>query len=272
MGKIKLVAIDLDGTVLNSKKTISKENIDAFKYCKEKGIEVVPVTGRPYSGLYEEYKKAIGCNYSIHTNGAIAMELKTDKTIISHSMNIDVAKNIADILSEFDCYYSVFYNGMGYLSREKYEAELLRYINTPMYDYIKITRRPIDNQKGFLNEISHCDNIYVNAKTTEIRNEICKAIKDVKNIFYTCSDVDDVEIGGNCSKGQTLLELAHKLNISKDEIMAIGDSGNDLNMLMMSGVSIAMGNASEEIQSVADFVTKDCENSGVAYAIKNFCI
>lgn len=272
MSDIKLVAVDLDGTVLSSDKTISEENIRAFKFCKQKGIEVVPVTGRPYLGLYKEYIEAIGCNYSIHTNGAKVIDLKSEQSIIEHSLQTKIAKDIVNILENFDCYYSVFYDGIGYLSTERFNYELNRYIGTPMHKYIKITRRPIDSQWDFINNINHCDNIYVNAKTTLIRDEICQAIKDIEDIFFTCSEADDVEIGGNYSKGQSLIELATLLGINPDEIMAIGDGGNDVNMFKQVGMSVAMENANDEVKKEAKYVTKDCENNGVAYAIRKFCI
>lgn len=261
----------MDGTVLDSNKQISQENIDAFKFCAQKGIEVVPVTGRPYAGLYDEYKKAIGCNYSIHTNGARVVNVHTDEAIITHTLSSKTIDEIVSVLSYFDCYYSVFYKGLGYLSADKYNYELNRYFGTPLHDYIKITRRPVENQFEFIRSISACDNIYVNAKNTYIRDEICKAIEDIKDIFFTCSDVDDVEIGGDCSKGKSMLELAHKLGIQPDEIMAIGDGGNDLNMLQMAGVAVAMGNAPDNIKEASDFVTDICDNNGVAVAIRKFC-
>ena len=74
MSKIKIVAVDLDGTVLDKNKEISRENQAIFSRCKEQGIYVIPVTGRPVSGLYDEYIKAMRCSYSINTNGAVAVD------------------------------------------------------------------------------------------------------------------------------------------------------------------------------------------------------
>lgn len=272
MGQFKIVAVDLDGTVLNGKKEISSENIRAFRACKEKGILVIPVTGRPLSGLYREYIDALGCRYSINTNGAVAVDLINKKVLIRESINNKIVEDILDVLEKFDCYYSLFYKGLGYLNEEKYQYELSRFEKTPMYRYIKETRRPVENQRKFMNNIDYCDNIYVTARTTEIRDRICQEIGKFKDIFFTCSDVDDVEIGGNCSKGKTLIELGNLLGVEKEEIIAIGDSGNDVAMLEMAGMGIAMGNASSVVKNSADFVTKSCEENGVAYAIKNFCL
>ena len=124
----------------------------------------------------------------------------------------------------------------------------------------------------FLNSIEYCDNIYVIAKSPEIRLEIYNALKNVKDIHHTCSAERDVEIGSLCSKGTSLLELAESLGINQSEVMAIGDSGNDLNMLELAGLSVAMENSSKSIIDIADYVTKSCEESGVAYAIQKFCL
>lgn len=272
MGKFKLVGVDLDGTVLNKDKKISRENIEAFKKCREKGIYIVPVTGRPISGLYEEYISDIGCRYSINTNGAVAVDLLENREIITHTIKTGIAESILDVLENFDCYYSLFYKGLGYLTDEKYNYELNKYIGTPMHRYIRKTRRAVKNQREFLKDVDHCDNIYVTAKNTEIREEICKEIFEFNNIFFTCSDVDDVEIGGDCSKGKTLLELAEALGIDRSSVLAIGDGGNDVAMLEMAGLGVAMGNSSQLVKNSADFVTKDCENNGVAYALHKFCL
>lgn len=272
MSNIKLIGIDLDGTALDSEKNISEKNRKVFSICKEKGIYIVPVTGRPYSGLFDEYKLGMKCDYSINTNGAAVMRIEDNRRIISHTMDSHTCVKVMNILKEYDCYYGMFFNGYGYLKSEQLEGELAKYKGTPLYEYVKKTRKIVNDHYDMVNKIGSCDNIYVIAKNTHIREEICKAIENVPDIYFTCSAADDVEIGGNCSKGKTLLELADMLKIKRDEVMAIGDSGNDLNMLERAGFSVAMDNASDEIKSVCDYVTKSCEESGVAYAIEKFVL
>lgn len=272
MNRIKLIGIDLDGTLLDNKKRISEQNIRAVRECEKRGIRIVPVTGRPYSGLYDEYKKAIGCLYSINTNGAAVMNTKTNERLISHGIARNKALEIMEVLKSFGCYYGIFHEGYGYLKKEKYEYELKKYKGTPLHRYIMTSRRTLDDPFDFIRSIDFCDNIYVMAESFDEREKIRESIERIRDIFFTCSADDDVEIGGNCSKGSSLLELGEKLGIKKDEIMAIGDSGNDLNMLQAAGFSVAMGNASDEIKSAADFVTKTCEENGVAYAINRLVL
>ncbi len=272
MNRIKLIGVDLDGTVLNAEKKISEKNKEVFALCKKRGIYVVPVTGRPYSGIYGEYKKAMRCDYTINTNGAAVMDVKNNQRIISHTMDVKTSFDVMDALKEYDCYYGVFCDGFGYLKEEHLEREKRNYINTPIYEYILKTRRALKDYYEFVENAGECDNIYVMAKNSRIRSEICEVIKNIKNIYFTCSDYNDVEIGGNCSKGATLLELARYLNIPPAEVMAIGDSGNDINMLESAGLSVAMGNASDEVKKVSDYVTKSNEENGVAYAVEKFVL
>lgn len=272
MGKIKLIGVDLDGTVLDSNKQISRENIEVFSECKKRGIHIVPVTGRPYSGLFDEYKTAINCDYSIHTNGAVVIDVEKGERIISHSISQNKALELMKILSGFDCHYGIFHNNYGYLETSDYIGELKKYEGTSLHRYVLKTRRPIESQHSFIRTIDCCDNIYVIAKNTSERERIRTAIDDVRDIFYSCSEAVDVEIGGKCSKGSTLLELGQMLGIDRSEIMAIGDSGNDLPMLESAGVAVAMKNASKSIKDVADFVTKSCEENGVAHAIKTLIL
>lgn len=272
MNRIKMIGVDLDGTVLNAEKKISEKNKEVFALCKKRGIYVVPVTGRPYSGIYDEYKNAMRCDYTINTNGAAAIDVKSDRRIISHTMDVKTSFSVMDALKEYDCYYGVFCDGFGYLKEEHLEREKRNHINTPIYDYILKTRRTLKDYYEFVKNAGECDNIYVMAKNSGIRGEICEVIKDIKNIYFTCSDYNDVEIGGNCSKGATLLELAAYLNVSPDEVMAIGDSGNDINMLESAGLSVAMENASDEVKKVSDYITKSNEENGVAYAVEKFVL
>lgn len=272
MSKIKLIGIDLDGTALDCEKKLSEKNKEVFSYCKEKGIYVVPVTGRPYSGIYEEYKRGMKCDYTINTNGAAAMEVISDKRIISHTMDINTAVRVMDILRNYDCYYGMFFDGFGYLKENDLKIELAKYRETPIYEYILKTRKIVSDQYELINRMGSCDNIYVMAENSEIRKEICSAIKDIPEIFFTCSDYNDVEIGGNCSKGSTLMELARLLGIERESVMAIGDSGNDVEMLKSAGLSVAMENACGEVKAVCDYVTKSCEESGVAYAIEKYVL
>ncbi len=272
MNKIRLIGIDLDGTALNASKQLTEHNKEVFSLCAEKGIYIVPVTGRPYSGLYDEYKRGMKCDYSINTNGAAAMEIKSGRRVISHTMNSEKSIELMDILSEYNCYYGVFFDGYGYLTEKNLKGELEKYKNTPLYKYILKTRRPVGDQKDFIRAAGSCDNIYVIAENSDVRDEICRNIKDIDDIFFTCSDYNDVEIGGNCSKGETLIELAVSMGISPDEVMAIGDGGNDVNMLKLAGLSVAMENACAEAKEISDFITKSCEESGVAYAIEKFVL
>ena len=267
MNDIRLIGIDLDGTSLNREKKITHENRRAFMKCRERGIEVVPVTGRPVSGLYREYIDHIGCSYSIHSNGAAAYSLPEGERIISHTLSCEKSLELADILAQFDCFYAVFVDGFGYLRGEALDRELDVWKGTPLFEYLLRTRRVTDDPRRLIESSSGCDNIYVNAATTEIREEIRSAISDVEGIYFTSSDERDVEIGTSCSKGTTLLELAKKLGINKSEVMAVGDSGNDVDMLRRAGFAVAMENATAPVLSAADFVTRSCEDSGVAYVI-----
>lgn len=271
MNEIKLIGVDLDGTVLNKDKIISHENIDVFKKCRDNSIYVVPVTGRPFSGLYKEYIKQIGCKYSINTNGAAVMDLASNKRILSHTINFETALKIVNILKEYNCRYSIFYNGYGYCSADFYKNEIEETAGTPLRRYVETTRRVVEDQLEFLRQAGCCDNIYVIANDVKTRDNIFNALKAIDNIFYTSSMGRDVEIGGNCSKGRTLLEFASRLSIKPEQIMAIGDGANDLEMIEMAGISVAMENATDEIKNAADFVTKSCEESGVAYAINKYC-
>lgn len=265
---IKLIAIDMDGTLLNSKKELLDETKQYFKNFHNKNTETLLVlcTGRPETGI-RPYLKDLGYleenHYIISQNGANIYESQTgnrvmdaflDSAAIQKWIELGKKHGISVMGAGVDYYYSFDEDPTEWMEFDvKLVSGKLKRIPTKESlntDFYKILLMGDEEQ---LNEFE-----------TFIPQEWRDEFYVVRSQKYL---VEVLTKGVNKAFG--LEELAQKLNIEPSEIAAIGDAANDIEMLEYAGLAIAMGNASEEVKSIADIVTDTNENNGVIKAIDN---
>ena len=263
---IKLVAIDMDGTLLNSKKELLEETKQYFKNFHNKNTETLLVlcTGRPETGI-RPYLKDLGYleenHYIISQNGASIYESQTgkrvmdafvDSTAIQKWIELGKKHGISVMGAGVDYYYSFDEDPTEWMEFDvKLVSGKLKRIPTKEslnIDFYKILLMGDEEQ---LNEFE-----------TFIPQEWRDEFYVVRSQKYL---VEVLTKGVNKAFG--LEKLAKKLNIQPSEIAAIGDAANDIEMLEYAGLAIAMGNASEEVKAIADIVTDTNENNGVIKAI-----
>ena len=263
---IKLVAIDMDGTLLNSKKELLEETKQYFKDFHKKETETLLVlcTGRPETGI-RPYLKDLGYleenHYIISQNGASIYESQTgkrvmdafvDSTAIQKWIELGKKHGISVMGAGVDYYYSFDEDPTEWMEFDvKLVSGKLKRIPTKESlntDFYKILLMGDEEQ---LNEFE-----------TFIPQEWRDEFYVVRSQKYL---VEVLTKGVNKAFG--LEKLAQKLNILPSEIAAIGDAANDIEMLEYAGLAIAMGNASEEVKSISDIVTDTNENNGVIKAI-----
>ena len=263
---IKLVAIDMDGTLLNSKKELLQETKQYFKefHTKETDTLLVLCTGRPETGI-RPYLKDLGYleenHYIISQNGASIYESQTgkrvmdafvDSTAIQKWIELGKKHGISVMGAGVDYYYSFDEDPTEWMEFDvKLVSGKLKRIPTKEslnIDFYKILLMGDEEQ---LNEFE-----------TFIPQEWRDEFYVVRSQKYL---VEVLTKGVNKAFG--LEKLAQKLNIQPSEIAAIGDAANDIEMLEYAGLAIAMGNASEEVKAIADIVTDTNENNGVIKAI-----
>lgn len=263
---IKLLAVDLDGTLLNSQQKISPKTKVALQKAAKLGINVVPCSGRPFPGV-KEYLEELGLSgdkqYAVTFNGALVFNLKGNVLVrdLLDYQDFLYFKNVAD---KFKMPF--------HFELEDRFVTLEHQINYFMSRESWLTRMPID-VKTF-DEISH-DIRFTKAMYTGHPERIKEFLAEMpKEIFekYNVSTSDEtlVEINTRtASKGHALLELGKELGIRPEEIMIFGDQRNDISMFSVPGFKkVAMGNAIEEVKEHADFVTKTNDEDGIAYALE----
>ncbi len=260
---IKLITIDLDGTLLDDKKNISEENIKAIKYAKEKGANVVISTGRPINGI-KGYLKSLDLlddGYLILYNGAMIYSLKDKKVISTTLIDGKIIKRLYEESKKLGVYIHAF--------RDNEELILEEY---NIYSHKEVTLNKITFKFYDFSKIKD-DDLFLKCLLVEGKEKLNYAEKQVsKDITNNYTMMRSAPIfleflNKNTDKGIALTKLAKYLNVDMKDTMAIGDAGNDISMIAKSGFGVAMKNSFEEVFQYADYITDSNENSGVAKAI-----
>ncbi len=265
---IKLCTIDLDGTLFDKDKNISDKNKEAIKKARELGCKIVIASGRPYCGV-KPVLETLGLttvdDYVICYNGAKIMNVGLNKTIYTTSLNTDDLKSIYQEALNFNSYCHAFTTDENLVCSKpnpytdvemrinKLEATYTNLFELDNLDFLKIM---IIDSKENLDYIETYINQDILDKYSMVRSS---------QIFLEF-------LNKKSDKGEALTFLANYLNIAMSDTMAIGDAGNDLNMIIKSGMGVAMDNAFPYVKKAAQFITLDNESSGVAYAIDKFII
>ena len=273
MHKIKLIALDLDGTLLDAEKRMPAENAAALERAAGEGIEIVPATGRFFRGMPQIVKDLPYVHYVISVNGAEVYDVARRKTLCSAEIPWERAVAVMERLDALDVLYDCYQNGWGWMTQAFYDRAEQYAANVHSLDMIKNLRTPVPELKAVLRErAAGVQKIQIFFRDMDLRAEMLKTLPaEFPDLVVTTSIVNNIEFNSReATKGVALKKLAAALGISVNETMAFGDDRNDITMLETAGIGVAMGNAEEEVKRAADFVTCDCGDGGVARAMKHF--
>lgn len=281
---IKLIASDMDGTLLNEKMEVSSRNIQAIKDAEKNGIEFLIATGRGLSEAKPFLKNHVHPGF-ITLNGAEVFDPK-EKLISSNPLSREAQKKVVALFNKYNVYFEVI-TDKGIFSNDREArvtnlANLLMKLNpgTSYKQALKDTQERVkmmpmnfvDNYDDVLNNDSYQImkligfNEHQHRILAPLKKEITKTIKDV---VPTSSSPNNVEVNSiDAQKGIALLQYADNKNILPEEIMAIGDNLNDYSMIKSAGVGVAMANAIPAIKEIAQTQTDSNINDGVAQIIE----
>ncbi len=271
-----MIGIDLDGTLLTKNKVLTQGNREALEQAIRAGIEVVPVTGRPYAGVPKEVLEVPGIRYVITSNGANTYDLGSGQVLRKEHLPHSLARKILEHAAGEDVIREIFLKGVGYHdSRTQKMLEDRFSAVPPVLAYINRSRVIVQDFEGLLSDNSaHVENISLMFPTQEARDEMLFNLltagdwEDSMPVQILKPWKTDLEITHiQADKWLALKDLAERLGISPEEIMTLGDGDNDRPMLRGAGYSVAMGNAPDFVKETADFCTLDNENDGAAAAI-----
>ena len=278
MKDIKLVALDLDGTLFDNSR-ISERNLTAIRSITDKGIHVVISTGRPFEGIPFDQIKGTGINYAITANGSGIYEISTGKCLYENAMDEELVTPILNFLLTRDIHMDAFIGGKGYTPVQCVETAQKLTVPSSIKNYIITTRTRLDNILQFIHENQlkvqkMTLNFYPAADGTLIdRETVRKFLVSNPSITTVCGGYNNLEFTrADANKGVGLRKLAEILGVNPDATMAIGDTENDLAIIEAAGIGVAMGNATDAVKARADYVTTTNTKDGVAAAIEHFIL
>ncbi|WP_039657641.1 Cof-type HAD-IIB family hydrolase [Clostridium tyrobutyricum] len=272
MLKYKWCVCDMDGTLLNSRDIISKENEIALKKLQEIGVEVIIASGR-IDLLMKCFISQLGLKGNIICcNGSLIKNIQTGQTIYSKLINKNIVKEIIEYSLKNSIGFLIYTKDTIYSSKNNCKAEKYENMNKSLPLEFKIPIKYIDNISASLIEKMDVFKILLISN-----NECIKSLKNYFSAYETLTAVSSLEglldiMASDISKGNALKILSEKTGIDLNDVIVFGDNYNDIEMFECAGMPIAMGNSVEAVKVKAKYITRSNNESGIAYAIKNFIL
>ena len=272
---VKIILLDLDGTLLNSEKTLPEENRQALIRAADKGVLVVPATGRFYMGIPQIIRELPFVRYALCVNGAQLYDAQTDTTLHREEIPLSLAMRVFDRLDQLPVIYDCYLDGAGYISRDFY-AQIDRYIADPIINrMIRGMRTQVDDFRGYLTQRGQSlQKIVMFFADMQARARALQTLpEEFPELAVTSAIPNNIEMNiAAATKGNGLLALCRRLGIDPADAMALGDGSNDAAMLRAAGLGVAMANADPVTLAAADWVTASNDQCGVAMAIERFVL
>ena len=287
----KLVAVDLDGTLLNQYGDVTENTKRVIKNVMRKGTQVVLASGRSIDSIQNISNEIGASRYIVAGNGAVLYDIEEQKNLYENYIPIEKAKKIIDICEENSIFYNIYtnkkivtknlrYNVLYYYKENLKKADRKR-TNIDIVDSIQDYVKNMRDEK--IMKIFICD------ETASVFNSIMKKFEEIPNVetldvshmsrkvikkgtlefpieyYYTEISMKNVD------KWNAIEFLINKMGINKDEVIAIGDNMNDKKMIEEAGLGITMEGSTPVVTDVANYITANNNNEGVAKALEKFC-
>lgn len=265
----KMVFSDMDGTLLWKGIRLSVENSAAIRQAVDKGVDFVICTGRGVFGV-EPYLKELGLigrkGYAICQNGAAVYDLRDMSLVIKKSFKPSLVKPVSDFarsLGEIEIFY---YDDRNFMC-ECLTAEVEEYCQV-----MKTCPRMISGPMDYEGEFTKCLFSGPRKKLEQVKKFAKDLLGEEVNLFYSSETYMEFVING-VDKGSALEATAKEAGVNLEDIIAIGDSDNDLPMILRAGLGVAMKNGEEHVKAAAGYITeKTAEEHGVAEVIEKFIL
>lgn len=268
MSDYKIIAFDMDGTLLNSNKTISPDSLSAIEKVFDSGNEVALSTGRCVAELNEYFELIPRLRYVVSTSGGLVYDHKTGEKIYSKIIVPELYNTIFDRLKGRDIMIQLQTADKSVVA-ESQESNMVHYqmgIYKEMYDRIATL---VDDPITFIHEKP--EDVYkINLYHTcfEERELTRKVLSDL-DLELVNSEITSLECTPKgITKGIGLSKLCERLGFTIKNAVGVGDADNDLDVLSKVGLAVAMGNANERVKAIADVIVSDNDNGGCAQAIE----
>ncbi len=262
---IKIIVSDLDGTLLNTDKQITPRLLNILNKAEQNNITLIPATGRVLSAVPQNVINIPAVKYIITSNGACVYKKDSKKPIFEQYLNPEHVKFVLFEAKKYNSITEIFSNGKAYIEKEIYKYIDSFGITSSHLNYIKSTRTPININEFMLSNIESIENINIIFNDMALREKFRNEIKNNICTSITSSAPNNIEISSiKATKGNAIKNICDSLNIKNNEVIAFGDSENDIDMLEFAKIGVIMENASPELKQQKFIVSPSCDDYGVA--------
>ncbi len=274
---IRMIAFDLDGTLLNEEKQITQRTKESLEKAAREEIILVVATGRHLDGVTQsqDVMDLVGVRYIITSNGAQIYDRDTGECIYRDCIDLDRMISLVQRLDALRVMADPFVNGKAYMNKNKLPLIEKLQASEGTKRYISSSRTPVEDLGETLKLMGEgVEKLTINFAVDEDGaridyDKVCQVLSDYPDMNPISGGMHNIEVTKKgVSKASGLSWLGEHLGILSDQMMAFGDSGNDLAMLQMVGYGVAMANAEEEVLEAVDHVTGSNEEDGIARALE----
>ena len=302
MDDIKIIALDLDGTLLDSEKRLSDASRDALARAAEKGVLIVPTTGRFFGMMPPAVRDLPFVRYAITINGAQVYDRETDTAIVKDEIPLAMALQVMEVLDRYDVIYDCYRQNWGWMTAALQDKAADYATNEHYLKMVREFRKPVPELKAHLRATAGDGDVQKimlfarncrrgvlaasgkdgtsslergeDAASTDVLKSIAAELAaKFPEIKVTSSTWNNIELNiKSAHKGNALKRFAEYLGFGLENCMAFGDGMNDFTMVEAAGLGIAMANAEPEVKRVAKWIAPSNDEDGVAAGLAKWCL
>lgn len=284
MNDIRIIALDLDGTLLDSEKRLSVVNRAALERAAKKGILIVPTTGRFFGMMPPAVRDLPFVRYAITINGAQVYDRETDTAIVRDEIPLDMALGVMEVLDHFDVIYDCYRQNWGWMTAALQEKAAGYATNEHYLKMVREFRKPVPELKAHLKATANDGDVQKimlfarNTQVSDLSSQVLDAIRlelaaRFPEIKVTSSTWNNIELNiRTAHKGNALKRFAEHLGLGLANCMAFGDGMNDFTMVEAAGLGVAMANAEPEVKRVAKWIAPSNDDDGVAAGLEEWVL
>ena len=283
MDDIKIVALDLDGTLLDSEKRLSEVNRAALERAAAKGVLIVPTTGRFFGMMPPAVRDLPFVRYAITINGAQVYDRETDTAIVRDEIPLEMALQVMETLDRYDVIYDCYRQNWGWMTAALQDKAADYATNEHYLKMVREFRKPVPELKAHLRETAADGDVQkiMLFATNQERSTAIDCLRKLSDelsakfpeIKVTSSTWNNIELNiKTAHKGNALKRFAEHLGFGLENCMAFGDGMNDFTMVEAAGLGVAMENAEPEVKRVAKWLAPSNDADGVAAGLKKWVL
>jgi len=273
--KYKIVASDLDGTLLGTDQRVSCENLEAIEKMHSLGVEFVPATGRALGEIPYEIMNSSDIRYIITSDGAAVWDKTAEKYMVKNYMPADVVRFVVDTVNKYTSCILVHENGITYYDAEKQKSNIFDtcHIDSYFRSIIEARAYPKASHYDFMMKSDAVEMFCIFFESLDALNECRRLFVESGKLSVAQSAPYNLEICfSGAGKANALRELADIIGIDISDTIAVGDSTNDSAIVKAAGLGLAMENACADLKAIADKVICNNSEHSAKYILDNFII